>query len=129
MSKFSKLSIFAIVIALAFGFAFSISPVQADGHENFDLKVSHRINGRSLGLSKELPVDVYVNGGLAFTFEFGDVIETSLPSGSYSIAVKLAGTDITVMSLDAGEIPAGVSVSIRATLGAEKAPTLRVNVK
>ena len=127
MSKFSKLSIFAIVIALAFGFAFSISPAQAA--EEFDLKVSHRINGRSLGLSKELPVDVYVNGNEAFTFEFGDVIETSLPAGSYSISVKLAGTDIEVMSLNAGEIPAGVSVSIRATLGAQKAPTLRVNVK
>lgn len=129
MSKFSKLSIFAIVIAIAVGFAFSISPVQAAEAGEFDLQVSHRINGRSLGLPKDLPVDVYVNGGLAFTFEFGDVIETSLPAGSYSIAVKLAGTDTTVMSLNAGEIPAGVSVAIRATLGAEKTPTLRVNVK
>jgi hypothetical protein len=133
MSKFFKLSIFAIVIAVAVGFAFNLSPVQADGHmgeeENFDLYVKHNINGRSLGLGKELPVDVYVNGGLAFTFSFGESVSTQLPAGEYDIEVKLAGTDALVMSLYDAEIPAGVSVAIRATLGAEKTPTLRVNIK
>ena len=129
MSKFSKLSIVAIVIAIAVGFAFSFSPAQAAGHETFDLYVKHNINGRSIGAAKELPVDVYVNGGLAFTFSFGQSVSTSLPAGEYSIMVKLAGTDTTVMSFGPAEIPAGASVSIRATLGAQKAPTLRVNVK
>ena len=127
MSKFSKLSIFAIVIALAFGFAFSISPVQADGHENFDLYVKHNINGRSLGAEKELPVDIYVDGDYYASFRFGESLSDSLPEGEYFIEVKLGGE--TIMSLDTGFVPAGVSVSIRATLGAGKTPTLRVNVK
>ena len=128
MSKFYKLSIFAVVIAIAVGFAFNISPVQADGHE-FDLQVSHRINGRALGLDKELPVDVYVNGGLAIPgFTFGQVVETELEAGTYTIVVTLAGTDDVVMSLGPVEIPAGADVSIRATLGSE-GPTLRAKIK
>jgi hypothetical protein len=63
MSKFFKLSIFASVLAIAIVFAFSPSPVQADS-DTFNLDVFHNINGRSLGLDKELPVDVYANGEL-----------------------------------------------------------------
>jgi hypothetical protein len=129
MSKFFKISIVASLIAIAIVMSFSPSPVQADAHETFDLYVKHNINGRSLGLAKELPVDVYVNGGYAFSFEFGEDFSASLPAGEYEIEVKLADTEIVVMSLGPTDIPAGVSVSIRATLGAEKTPTLRVNVK
>ena len=128
MSKFFKISILASMIAIAIVFAFSPSPVLADAHE-FDLYVKHNINGRSLGLDKELPVDVYVNGEEAFSFSFGESVSTQLPAGNYLIEVKLAGTDTVVMSLGPTDIPAGVSVSIRATLGAGKTPTLRVNVK
>ena len=126
MSKFYKISIIASMLAIAIVFAFSPSPVQAGAHE-FDLYVKHNINGRSLGLDKELPVDVYVNGKEAFTFEFGDSFSTQLDAGVYFIEVKLAGE--TIMELGPTDIPAGVSVSIRATLGAGKTPTLRVNVK
>ncbi len=129
MSKFFKLSIFAIVLAIAVGFAFSFSPVQADGHETFNLYVKHNINGRSLGRDKALPVDVYVNGNQTFSFSFGESFSASLPAGNYFIEVKLAGTDTIVMSLGPTDIPAGVDVAIRATLGAQKTPTLRVNVK
>lgn len=129
MSKFFKLSILASILAIAFVFAFSPSPAQAAGHETFDLYVKHNINGRSLGLDKELLVDVYVNGGYAFSFSFGEDFSASLPAGEYFIEVKLAGTDLVVMSLGPTEIPAGVNVAIRATLGAEKTPTLRVLVK
>jgi hypothetical protein len=129
MSKFFKLSILASILAIAIVFAFSPSPALAAGHENFDLYVKHNINGRSLGLDKELPVDVYVNGGKAFSFEFGESFSAELPAGEYFIQVKLAGTDTVVMSLGPVEIPAGVDVAIRATLGAEKTPTLCVVVK
>jgi len=129
MSKFYKVSLFAAIFAIALSLFASFSPVQAAGHETFDLYVKHNINGRSLGAEKALPVDVYVNGGYAFTFSFGESFSAELPAGPYSISVKLAGTGIEVMSLNAGEIPAGVSVAIRATLGAQKTPTLRVNVK
>ena len=128
MSKFLKLSILASIIAIAFVFAFSPTAVKADAHL-FDLYVKHNINGRSIGAEKALPVDVYVNGGLAFTFSFGESVSTQLPAGEYTIVVKLAGTDTTVMTLGPTTIPAGVDVTIRATLGAHKTPTLRVNVK
>jgi hypothetical protein len=127
MSKFYKLSLFASIIAIALSLFASLSPVQAEG--TFDLEVYHRINGRSLGAQKELPVDVFVNGGYVFTFEFGESFSAELPAGNYFIEVKLSGTDIVVMSLGPTDIPAGVSVAIRATLGAQKTPTLRVNVK
>ena len=129
MSKFYKLSLFASILAIALSLFASLSPVEAAGHETFELYVKHNINGRSLGLEKELPVDVYVNGGYVFSFEFGESFSAELPAGNYFIEVKLAGTEIVVMSLGPTDIPAGVSVAIRATLGAEKTPTLRVNVK
>ncbi len=131
MSKFLKISIFASILAIAIVFAFGSSPALANGYraETFDLYVQHNINGRSLGLDKELPVDVYVNNSLAFTFSFGDSVSTELPAGEYFIEVKLAGTDLTVMTLGPTEIPAGVNVAIRATLGAQKTPTLRVVVR
>jgi hypothetical protein len=77
----------------------------------------------------DLPVDVYVNGDYAFSFEFSDSVSTSLPAGNYFIEVKLAGTDTVVMSLGPTDIPAGVDVTIRATLSAEKTPMLKVWVK
>lgn len=129
MSKFYKLSLLASILAIALSLFASLSPVQAAGHETFDLYVKHNINGRSLGLEKELPVDVYVNGGKVFSFEFGESFSAELAAGNYFIEVKLAGTDIVVMKLGPTDIPAGVDVTIRATLGAEKTPTLRVNVK
>ena len=130
MSKFFKLSIFATVLAIAFVFAFSPSLVQAESN-TFNLDVFHNINGRSLRLNKELPVDVYVNGSVdpVFSFNFGESFSTSLPAGEYFIEVKLAGTDIVVMELGPTTIPAGVNVAIRATLGAQKTPTLRVVVR
>ena len=128
MSKFFKLSIFVSVLAIAFAFAFSATPAQASD-DNFDIYVKHNINGRSLGLEKALPVDVYVNGALAFTFSFGDSVSTSLPAGTYSIDVKLAGTNTTVMSLGPTDIPADVDVNIKAKLSADQTPVLKVKVK
>jgi len=129
MSKFYKVSLFASIFAIALSLFASLSPVQAAGHETFDLYVKHNINGRSIGAEKALPVDVYVNGGKAFSFSFGESFSAELPAGEYFIQVKLAGTDTVVMSLGPTEIPAGVDVAMRATLGAQKTPTLRVNVK
>jgi hypothetical protein len=118
----------AIAAVMAFVLVFNIQPAAASSN-SFDLTVKHGINGRSLGLDKELPVDVYVNDEKAFTFSFKDIVKTSLPAGEYDILVKLAGTDIVVMSLMNADIPAGVDVSIRAKLSAEKTPILKVMVK
>ena len=128
MSRFFKLSIFVSVLAIAFAFAFSATPAQASD-DTFDIYVKHNINGRSLGLEKALPVDVYINGGYAFTFSFGESFSASLPAGNYSIDVNLAGTNTTVMSLPATDIPADVDVNIKAKLSGEKTPVLKVKVK
>ena len=126
----SKLIRFSIILSVfAFAIAFSPSSAQAEGHDEFDLTVKHNINGISLGSDKDLPVDVYVNGGEAFTFTFGETVETSLPAGNYFIEVKLAGTDTVVMSFGPGDIPAGVDVMIKAQLSGGKTPILKVKVK
>ena len=119
----------AVVIAaiMAFVLVFSVQPASAN--DNFDITVKHGINGRSLGLDKDLPVDVYVNNAKAFTFSFKDIVSTTLPAGNYKIMVKLAGTETVVMSLGPVDIPAGADVSIRAKLSADKTPILKVQVK
>jgi hypothetical protein len=121
------LAMIAIAAVLALILVFNIQSASASN--TFDLTVKHGINGTSLGLDKDLPVDVYVNGDKAFTFSFKDIIKTSLPGGEYDIVVKLAGTDLVVMSLNDANIPAGADVKIRAKLSAEKTPTLKVQVK
>jgi hypothetical protein len=128
MSIKTKLSLIGTLFVLVFSLAISFAPAKAM-EDTFNIFVKHDINGRSLGLDKDLPVDVYVNGGKAFTFEFGDSFSAALPAGTYFIEVKLADTDKLVMSLGPTEIPAGVDVTIKAQLGADKTPTLRVNVK
>lgn len=132
MSKFSKLSILASILAFAFVFVFSPNLAQANSNGGtFNLDVFHNINGRSLGLDRDLPVDVYVNNSPepVFTFSFGEPFSAELDAGEYFIKVKLAGTDTVVMTLCPVEIPTGVNVVIRATLGAQRTPTLRVVVK
>jgi hypothetical protein len=128
MSKFTKFSMFGVLFVMILTFAISTAPAKA-AENTFGIYVKHDINGRSLGLEKALPVDVYVNGQKAFTFGFGDSFSAELPAGIYSIDVKLAGTNTTVMSLGPVEIPAGADVTIKAQLSANKTPTLHVNVK
>jgi hypothetical protein len=130
MSKidFKKLSIVGILAAMVLVVIFSAAPAKA-ADNTFDIYVKHNINGRSLGLEKDLPVDVYINGDKAFTFEFKDAVSTSLPAGNYTFTVKLAGTDTTVMSFGPADIPAGVDVNVKAKLSADKTPILKVKVK
>ena len=99
MSKISKLSLIGTLLALVFGFAFSFAPARA-AEDTINIYVKHDINGRSLGYDKALPVDVFVNGGYAFTFEFGDSISTQLPAGAYSI---LAAPAVEGEALAGGE--------------------------
>ena len=114
---------FAILAAVAALAMTVFVPAAVAEEDTFDLTVNHKINGVPLGLDRALPVDVYVNDVLTIpNFEFGDTVETSLPGGTYSVKVNLAGTDTTVLSLGATEIPAGVDVTI--TAKRTGAPTL-----
>ena len=127
-TNIKKISIIGILAALLVAVIFSAVPAKA-ADDTFDIYVRHNINGRSLGLEKELPVDVYVNGNYAFTFEFKQDFTAPLPAGEYTFEVKLAGTDTTVMSFGPAEIPAGVDVNVKAKLSADKTPVLKVKVK
>jgi len=97
----------------------------------FDVKVRHSIDGRSLGLKKALPVNVYINGALAIPdFRFGDSVSTSLQAGTYTIAVTLAdGTPLPSMNLGPVDLPADADVTINAKLTADKTPILFAQVK
>jgi hypothetical protein len=119
----------AVLIAALMAVVLVFNVQTASANDTFDITVKHGINGTSLGLDKDLPVDVYINGGYAFTFSFKDIVSTSLPAGEYNIMVKLAGTDTVVMSLGPVDIPAGADVGIRAKLSADKTPTLKAQVK
>lgn len=124
------MALVAVAAVLALVMVFGVRSASAE-NGTFDLTVRHGINGRSLGLEKDLPVDVYVNDGEepAFSFKFKDRIQLTLPAGVYKIDVTLAGEEDVIMSLEPTNIPAGVDVDIKAKLSANKTPVLKVKVK
>jgi len=119
-------TILGILAALLFAGVFSVPQASANSGE-FNVDVAHLINGKDLGLDKELPVDVYINGNLAIPyFTFGERISTSLPAGWYTITVALTdGTPLPSMTVGPVEIPAGVDVAINARLDNDT-PVLKV---
>ena len=119
-------TIIGITAALIFVTAFSAQPVAASS--DFNLEVSHLINGNDLGLDRDLPVNVYVNGSLAIPdFRFGEKVETSLAAGWYTITVFLTdGTPLPSMTVGPVNIPAGVDVTIKARLNTLDTPYLQV---
>jgi hypothetical protein len=122
-----SLSIIGIMAALLFVTAFSAPAASASS--NFNLTVAHLINGNKLGVDRDLPVNVFVNGALTIpNFRFGESIETELPAGWYTITVFLTdGTPLPSMTVGPVEIPAGVDVDIKARLAADDTPYLQVN--
>jgi len=133
--KLHRLFILVALVGLVVPLAMLAPTASADGHE-FYLSLYHGINGRSLGLDKDLPVDVYVTtmpgeGDPAiedFTFKTR-IEDLPLPAGEYTFYVTLAESTQTIMSFGPAEIPGGVDVSVHAKLSAEKTPTLKVMVK
>ena len=102
------------VVALLAVAAIAPAAVAAD-EGNFDLTVKHRINGNPLGLERQLPVDVYVDGKIAIEdFMLSNTVKTQLPAGDYYIEVKLANTPTVVLDLQTGEVPEGANVEIMA---------------
>jgi hypothetical protein len=123
------LALFALVLV------FSAVPQAAFASDTFDVTVAHNINGRSLGLSKDLPVTINIEKDGEFlvsipNFRFGDRISTSLPAGQYLI---------TVVSDEAGPLPsmtvgpvdlsAGLSLFLNARLSAGKTPIVAVVIQ
>jgi hypothetical protein len=128
--------IFAMLAAvMLFALAFAAVPAKAaDG--TWNVNVVHGINGRSLGLSKDLPVNitVYKDGAvLAYIkdFTFKDRFAAALPAGEYKIEVysQELGTIVPSMTLGPVNIPAGADLLIRAQLSGGKTPVLVVKSK
>ena len=127
MKKLISLTITAALLLVSAAFSASTAAA-ADG--TFNLMVAHTINGKDLGLDKELPVNVFINGNLAIQdFRFGETIHTSLPAGTYRVSVALVdGTPLPSMDLGPVTIPAGVDVAIKALLDYEDTPILSASV-
>jgi len=118
--------------ALAVGVSNARAATPDDG--TFHISVYHGINGKTLGLSKELPVvaSVYKDGvWLAYIpLNFKDRFEANLPAGTYTIEVtSVEAGPLPSMTIDSAEIPAGVEVRVRAKLDTGKIPILGVRVK
>jgi hypothetical protein len=129
-SKKVLIAIIAVFMMLATIAPAAFAAENNKSHEcdEFYLLAAHGINGRRLGLDQELPVDVYVNGNFAFTFEFKDTVNAKLPAGEYTITVNLAGTDTQVMSLGPVDIDGCVKVRVVAKL-VDGTPTLLAKIR
>lgn len=121
-------------VAMVAALLASASTARADGHE-FSVCVRHNINGRALGLSKDLPVIAEVTPTDGETIEipldFKDTFCGELPAGEYTIevfSVELNGY-IDSMAVGPVEIPGGADLFILARLGGGKEPVLDVKVK
>jgi hypothetical protein len=124
-----------LAAVMVFALAFAAFPAKAaDG--TWNVTVVHGINGRSLGLSKDLPVNitVYKDGSpLAYIndFKFKDRFTAALPAGEYKIEVfsQELGTIVPSMTLGPVSIPAGADLLIRAQLSGNKTPVLVVTTR
>jgi hypothetical protein len=126
--------VIAAILMITFGIG--AGSALAAGHE-FDVSVYHGINGRSLGLSKELPVDIHVykDGDLLavlpdFTFKQRADIQGMEP-GEYTIMVKSQELGVFIPSMTVGpvDIPGGVDIRMHAKLGEGKTPIVKVKIK
>jgi hypothetical protein len=135
MSRLTKLfTTVALIAIFAAVFAFAAPrALAADG--TFNVSVYHGINGKDLGLSKELPVVAYIyqDGNLlAYApLEFKQRVTVDLPAGNYTIKVFSTELGAFVPSMQVGpvDLPEGISVRLNAQLGAGNVPTIAVRVK
>lgn len=120
----------ALALVLAFGAQTALASTGT-----FDVSVYHGINGRSLGLSKDLPVNITIQKegstlAVINDFTFKSRINTQLPAGEYLITVKSpeAGP-LPSMTVGPVMIPEGANVRLHARLGAGNVPMIMVKVK
>ena len=125
--------VFALIALLAGAFAFAVPQAKA-ANGTFNISVYHGINGRSLGLDKELPVvaTVYKDGAwlAEIPLEFKERFTADLPAGTYLIEVEAVGVGpIPSMTVGPVSIPADVDVRIQTQLSSGKTPILNARVK
>lgn len=128
-----KLILGVILMAMVFGTAFAAMPAQAASSDTFKVTVVHGIDGRKLGLSKALPVNIEVwkdGAVLAYIndFKYKDRFQADLPAGKYQIRVYSQELKAYVQSMNLGpvNIGAGADLLIRAQLKNKTNPILFV---
>jgi len=105
---------FATGIAAATLALLPMTAVAAD--QDAEVVVVHGVPG--------LEVDILVDGEAAIeNFEFGDVVKTTLPAGTYTLAVAATGATDAVLTLEA-TLTAGASVTVAAYLDTDGDPKL-----
>ena len=119
------------VLAVALAMLAAAAPLMAAGHE-FSITVHHGINGRSLGLDKDLAVvaEVYKGGTMltGIPLSFKDTVgPLMLEPDTYEIKVRLDGTATYIDSMALGPvfIEGGSDVFVRAKLSGKKTPILK----
>jgi hypothetical protein len=130
----TRFTLFFAVLALLVAFAAAAPAVYASTG-TFDVTVAHNINGRSLGLSKDLPVNITIEkDGSVLTvlsdFRFGDRISTALPAGQYLITVEsVEAGPLPSMTVGPVDLPEGLNLFLNARLSAGKTPIVSVTVR
>jgi hypothetical protein len=129
----SRLILAVVLMAVAFA-GLGFQPAQAKSDDTFKISVYHGIDGRRLGLSRDLPViaSVYKDGAFLadIPLSYKDRFTTFLPAGVYTIKVtSLEAGPLPSMTIDSAAIPAGVEVRLRARLNPGKIPVLAVKIK
>lgn len=128
----------ALALVMALAMLGAAAPAfAADGDGTFTVQAYHGINGKTLGLSSELPVDISIYDGngylVAFIpgFTFKQRIQAELPAGTYTIEVasQEAGP-LPSMTVGPVDIPEGVEVRLHARLlPSVQVPSMVVKVR
>jgi len=125
--------VIALMALLVGVFAFAVPQAKAaDG--TFNISVLHNINGKALGLSRDLPViaTVYKDGAwlAAIPLSFKERFSADLPAGTYTIMVEAVGVGpVPSMTVGPIAIPADVDVRLQAQLGKGGTPIINARVK
>lgn len=130
----------AVAAVMVLAMLLSAQTALAAGHDTFEVSVYHGINGKSLGLSKDLPVNIWImkdNGSsLALfakvnDFTFKERFDAELPAGTYQIMVESVELGVVIDSMTVGpvDIPEDADLRIRAKLGAGQTPELKVRAR
>lgn len=130
----------AVAAVMVLAMLLSAQTALAAGHDTFKVSVYHGINGKSLGLSKELPVNIWImkdtGSGLALfakvnDFTFKERFEAELPAGTYQIMVESVELGVVIDSMTVGPvgIPEEADLRVRANLGAGLTPELKVRAR
>ncbi len=129
------LSLFAVLAFMLVLLVPTASAKDSSENDSFKVVVVHGINGEKLGLSEELPVVAIVQRDgeviAEIPLEYKDKFRSKLPAGNYLIQIKSVELDTIIDSMTVGpvDIPAGVKVSLLATLDEDNTPIVEVKVK